>query len=212
MKRMYVLLGCFVLVGLWAVSCLGQMTFDVQTTQGPSNGAPQGFDRQKRRMELREKMHRRMMDKLVNGNGPDQDLFGDMEKEMAEAMKEATAGDYFPSTINPNFGMEWKESASGRSLFITPQSKDQKLEIDTKPNIVTIKGESEQKSAQGVSRSSFQNSFSVPEDVDGTKVKMSQKEGKIVMEFPYKVFKTITTPKKEETRKPLPPSENDVPI
>lgn len=209
---MYVLLGCFILVGLWAVSCLGQMTFDVQTTQSPSNGAPQGFDRQKRRMELREKMHQRMIDKLVNGNGPDQDLFGDMEKEMAEAMKEATAGDYFPSTINPNFGMEWEESKTGRSLFITPQSKDQKLEIDTKPNIVTIKGESEQKTPNGVSRSTFQNSFSVPEDVDGTKVKMSQKEGKIVMEFPYKVFKTITTPKKEETRKPLPPSENDVPI
>jgi HSP20 family molecular chaperone IbpA len=209
---MYVLLGCFVLVSLWAVSCLGQMSFDVQTTQTPPSGAPPGFDRMKRRMELRQKMHQRMIDKLVNGTGPDQDLFGDMEKEMAEALKEATADDYFPSSRNPNFGMEWTETKTGRTLLITPQSKDQKLEFDTKPNLVTIKGQSEQRTENGIATSSFQNSFSVPEDVDGTKVKMSQKDGKIVMEFPYKNLKTIIIPKKEETRKPLPPSEGDVPI
>jgi hypothetical protein len=212
MKRMYVLIACFVLVGLWAVSCLGQMTFDVQTTQSPNNGVPQGFDRMKRRMELREKMHQRMRDKLINGNGPDQDLFGDLEAEMAEAMKEATGNDFFPSNLNPNFGMEWTESKTGRTLLITPQSKEQKLEFDTKPHMVTIKGQSEQKTPNGITKSSFQNSFTVPEDVDGSKVKMSQVDGKIVMEFPYKVLKSVTIPKKEETRKPLPPSDADVPI
>ena len=200
---MYAVLLVFALMALWAVSCLGQMTFTTESTQTQ----PRPFDRMKRRIELREKMHRRMMEKLTNGSPADPSLFEDMEKEMNEVLQED-----FPSNRNPNFGMEWQQTKSGRILIITPQSKEQKLEIDTKPEIVTIKGKSEQKSAQGLSVSEFSNSFSVPEDCDGSRVKMSQQGGKIVMEFPYKSMQSVTVPKKNEVRKPLPPTGTEVEI
>jgi hypothetical protein len=218
MKRMYIVLGVFILIGVWAVSCLGQMTKDVQIVQYESSDPTQTqpFDRAKRRMELREKMHRRMMDKIINGNGPDQDLFKDIEADMEAAMEEAfsnmnSLGGL--STRGQNFKSEWSETASGRVLSITPQGPEQKLEIDTKPEMVTIKGQAEQKTPNGTSVSSFSNSFSIPSDCDGSKVKMSQKDGKIVMEFPYREkIKEVPRPRKNEGRTPLPPSQEDVTI
>jgi HSP20 family molecular chaperone IbpA len=208
MKRMFVVLGILGVLCLWAISCLGQMSFDVHTTQ---SNAP--FDRTKRRMELREEMHRRMMDKLTNGGAADRDLFKDIEDEMDKAMGEAfSSGTSAPSNQNSNFSAEWVESKAGRVLIITPRSKDQQLEIDTKPELITIRGKVEKKTATTTSVSSFSNSFSVPADCDGSQVKMSHKDGKIVMEFPYKSLKNVTIPDKGEERKPLAPNDSDVAI
>ena len=109
-----------------------------------------------------------------------------------------------------NFETEWQESSQGRTLLITPQSKDQKLDINVEKEMVTIKGKNERKTPNGTSVSDFQNSFSIPQDCDSTKVKMDQKDGKIVMFFPWRVEKKIV-PKKDD-RIPLPKEESDVTI
>lgn len=211
MKRMYVILGLILLTFVWAITSLAQKltsSDDVQTTVQQRKP----FDRQKRRMELREEMHRRMREKLLNGRGSDDQLFGDMEKMFEEAMAESFAGiDMIASSANSNFQSEWSETKTGRTLVITPQTKDQQLNIDVNAQAITIKGKSEQQDGNSSFMSSFTNSFPVPEDCDGSKVKMDQKDGKILVMLPFKTIKAVSVPPKEE-RKPLPPSDSDVQI
>jgi len=203
MKRMYVTLIIIFLVMVGAVGAIGQMVTNDQT----SSQVRQPFDRQKRRMELREEMHRRMREKLLNGIGSDTDLFKDMEQAFEESMSDLVAPDFEAASM-ANFKSEWKETKDGRVLVITPQSKDQKLNIDVNQAVITIKGESVQKTATTSISSHFTNSFPVPDDCDGTKVKMNQKDGNLLMELPFKDVKKVSRPSKDE-RKPLPPSASE---
>lgn len=194
MKRMYVTLAVIFLALLWAFTSLGQKTT-----------VDSDFDRMKRRMELREEMHRRMINKLFYGTGTD-DLFKDMEK-----MFEDEAG-FQSFSVTPSYETEWQESSSGRTLLITPKNKDQQLDIDVTNDLITIKGKNEQKTLSGSSLSSFSNSFSVPEDCDGTKVKIDQKDGKILVFLPYKSVKSVPIQPKKGDRIPLPKTEDAVEI
>ncbi len=191
MKRMYVILGVFFLVLLWAFS---------------------GFSQKQDPRALREELHRKMIENLFHGTHDDQ-LFQDMEKLMDDAMKDSlgTGSSSFSYSFGAqNFETEWQESESGRTLFITPQNKEQKLDINVQKDMVTIKGKAERKTPNGTSVSDFQNSFSIPQDCDSSKVKMDQKSGKIVMFFPWKTMKK-ESPKKDE-RIPLPKAESEVTI
>lgn len=205
---MYVTLAAILLLFVWAISCLGQKI----TTEDKTSD----FDRMKRRMELREEMHKRMRDKLLHGIGPDQDLFKDLEQMFEDSMSDAFSGFGDLQIESDNFKTEWTESKTGRTLEITPKEKDQKLNIDVNETVITIKGESLHKTATSTFSSNFSNSFPVPDDCDGTKVKMDQQDGKILVQFPFKSGKSVTPSQKiapkEEERKPLPPSAGDVTI
>ncbi len=188
---MYVVLSVILIVVSWAVSGFSQKR-DTRDAE---------MERIRKHMQLREEIHRKMLDNLLQGRH-DESLFGDMEKLMEEAMKDAGGTSAFSFSFGQNVETEWLESAAGRTLLITPQTKDQKLDINVAQGMVTIKGNTE--------HSNFQNSFSIPQDCDSGKVKMDQKDGKIVMFFPWIVAKKIS-PKKDE-RVPLPKAESDVTI
>ncbi len=207
MKRMYVVLIVLFLLILGVFStCLAQFST-------PPAQSDQKFDRQKRRMELREEMHRRMRDKLLRGIGPDQDLFKDMEQMFEDSMNDSFSGfDSITSSTSAAFSSEWVESGSGKTLVITPKDPGQQLDIDVKNGMVSIKGKSESKENGSSFVSNFSNSFSIPGDCDPDKVKTVQKDGKIMLEFPFREIKKVVTPKKEEERKPLPPTEGAVEI
>jgi HSP20 family molecular chaperone IbpA len=194
---MYVALGVLVTLVFWATALLGQQM---------TKKSDKGHDALEKRLRLREEMHRRMMDKLLRGIGPDQDMFSDMEKLMDEVMNDSLS-DFgsFPHQASEGFDSDWSESPSGRTLSITPKNKDQKLNIDVSNGMVVIKGTSEIKTSQGSSVSNFVNSFSVPEDCDPGQVKIEDKQGKILVFFPYR------GPTKE-IRKPLPPTREEVQI
>lgn len=197
MKRMYVVLGVLFLLVFSAGRLLGQQA---------SKPVDDKIDPIEKRMRLREEMHRRMMDKLLRGIGPDEDMFSDMEKFMDEVMTDSFNGfESFSRTTSQNYKLEWLESTAGRTLAITPKSKDQKLNIDVSNGLVIIKGTTEVKSAQGVALSNFTNSFNVPGDCDPGKVKMEEKDGKILVFFP---FRTAT----KEIRKPVAPTGGEVQI
>lgn len=203
MKRMYVTLAVIFLLMVWAISALSQMG-----PSEPQSPAPQNFDRMKRRMELREEMHRRMREKLFHNRGGD-DIFQGMNEFFEDAMS-----DFDISAPQMNFQHEWSESKDGRTLVLTPQ-EDQKLDIDVKSGMITIKGETKVQEENSSYSSSFSNSFSVPSDCDGSKVKMSQKDGKILLDFPFKDVKSISTKpnsEKKHERRPLPPMEGEVAI
>jgi HSP20 family molecular chaperone IbpA len=185
MKRMYFTLISIFLVIFYAGTLLGQQK-------------SRDTEFMEKRMKMREEIHRRMMDKLINGNGPDQDMFKDMEEFMNESMSSSFAG-----ATSPNYKTEWSETTAGRTLTITPNTPEQQLDINVNNGMVEIKGKIEQKTPNGSSVSNFSNSFNVPGDCDSGKVKMDSKAGKILLQFPYRV-----KPKNE--RKPIPPSKSDV--
>lgn len=201
MKRMYAALGLMFALFFGIGSLFGQRSIDNEK-----------MDSLEKRMRMREEMHRRMMEKLLKGNGPDQDLFSDMEKFMDEIMTDSFNGfSSFSRTTSENYKIEWTESKSGRTLIITPDSPDQKLDINVSNGFIEIKGKREHKISNGAFYSNFSNRFNVPGDCDEKKLKMEQKDGKILMHFPYRAVRAVDIKPKEE-RIPVAPSETDVQI
>ena len=205
MKRMYLVLGGILVLLIWSISVLGQK--DIRP-------APAEEDPLKKALELREEMHRRMRDTLLRGLRHDDDMFSDMEKLFEDAMSDSFSGfgTSLGITTTQNYQTAWIEDEKGRTLAITPREKNQNLDITVEKGFVTIKGKTESKSGRSSSISSFSNSFNVPSDVDWTKVKMDQKDGKILVHFPWKDLKTIEKKPRESERLPVPPSEGDVAI
>lgn len=199
MKRMYVILSIMLLCLVGIFAAFAQVRVQVQNHTTPRARTP--FDRQKRRAELREEMHRRIRDMLINGRGDQNDLFKDLEQEFQENMAEAFA-DMDQSSLVSNFSSEWTENKNGRTLEIIPKDTSQKINIDVNATTITIKGETKQQSGTTSISSAFNNSFPVPGDCDGTKVKMNSKNGKILVELPYRL------PPKVE-KKPLTPKSSD---
>ena len=202
MKRMYLVLSIMFLLVFWAGALLGQ--------QGSRPIVDDETETFEKRLKIREEIHRRMMEKLLRGVGPDQDMFSDVEKMMDDMMKDSFSGMQSISGIkSSNYKMEWKESNQGRTLEITPANPSQHLDINVANGLITIKGKEE----KGSFVSSFSNAFSVPGDCDPAKVKMDQKDGKILVSFPYIAARPIkkSTPDVPK-RVPLPPSQGDVQI
>lgn len=146
---------------------------------------------------LREEIHRRIMDKLLRGIGPDHDLFSDLDQMFEEGLELRGSAAYATS---------WVEGEKGRTLLITPKDPEQKLDINVENGLISIKGKEERKTEFGTSIRSFANSFSVPHDVDPSKVEISQKEGKILVSFPFRQKAPGTD------RYPVPAGKDDVTI
>jgi HSP20 family molecular chaperone IbpA len=156
-------------------------------------------------MKMRMEMHRRMMQKLLNGIGPDEGMFSDMEQMMNDMMKDSFNGFDSYAQRPQNFKSRWSESSAGRTLEITPNGPDQQLDINVANNMITIKGKTEIKSANGIQVSNFTNSFNVPSDVEASKMKMDLKNGTILVFFPY-------WKRTDDKRKPTGPSDKDIQI
>ncbi len=185
---MYVVLAVISFFIFWAASGFGQKR-------------DADLDRVRKHRELREKIHQKMLENLMQGTH-DESLFGELEKLMQETTKDLDSISAFSFSSGQSVETQWQESSEGRTLLITPPNKDQKLDLSVTGGMVTIKGHTES--------SQFQNSFSIPQDCDGEKVKIDQKGGKIVMFFPWISTQKIV-PKKLE-RIPLPKSKTDVAI
>lgn len=168
-------------------------------------------------LKARDEIHRKLIEKFFYGLDSDKDLFTDMEKLMDDMMKSAPSSHSFITSSDASFSMEWTEKENGRVLEVTPKNPQEQLDISVTEEMISIKGKVEEKTSQGTRLSSFSNSFSVPSDCDGSKVKMEQKDSKIIMYFPYRSGLTDknSEPTKvdpKDIRKPLPPSQTDIEI
>ena len=201
---MYVTLAIIFVFALWTLTALSQMGSTTDQTKTSNNQ----FDQLKRRMELREEMHRRIVDKLMNGVGSDENLFEDLEQEFEDLRPNSFS--QIKSSVN--FSSEWLESKSGRTLVITPKDPEQKMNIDVNATQITIKGEVQHKTANSAYTSSFTNSFPVPSDCDGSKVKMDTKDGKLLVELPYKSARQVKPIKSKPTNNTLTPIDGEVQI
>lgn len=182
------------------------------------------FDRMKRRMELREEAHRRMIDKVLRGRLSDQDdLFGDLEKMFNDMMKETGPG-FVPRdefAINSqNFTSDWKSDDKGKTLVLTPMDESIQLDINVKDQYITIGAKQERKDENSYVESSSSSVFPVPHECDGSRVQMKSVDKSIHVFFPYRdaksAPKSITYPQKKNgdqiDRRPIKPSASDVEI
>jgi len=190
------------------VTIISMMAFGQKSQQDSRQAARQEA------MRLREELHRRLLNHLFHGTGTTDDVFKDMDSLFEDVMSDM--GEDFSSGGSKNYEMTWTESKEGRSLLLSPQDKNQKLEINVEQGMVSIKGNNQVKTPNGTSISSFSHSYSVPGDCDWTRVKILEKEGKIVLSFPYKSLDSAPkSPKPEEKnldRTPLPPAGQEVTI
>jgi len=165
-------------------------------------------------MKLREELHRRLLNHLFHGAGSTDDVFKDMNSLFEDVMSDM--GEDFTLGGSRNYEMAWTESKEGRSLLLSPQDKNQKLEINVEQGMVSIKGNNEVKTPNGTSISSFSHSYSVPGDCDWTKVKILERNGKIVLSFPYRSLETAPkgpkSKEKDPDRIPIPPTGEEVTI
>jgi HSP20 family molecular chaperone IbpA len=201
MKRLIVTLVLMLSLMLWALTVVGQKN---------SPPSPDPLDDIQRGMQLREEMHRQMMDKLLHGKDMDEEFFRDMDKFLEETLSDSLLQQHrlWQRGLGPGGGISsggvktaWSETRTGRSLTVTPAEPKQELDISVKDRMITIKG----KSTQGSSVSSFTNSFSVPHDTDPDGARISQKDGKIVIELPFRATRPAEKRGADE-RTPLRPS------
>jgi hypothetical protein len=181
MKKISLILISLGLV-LFALNSLGQKIQQNSST-----------DRDVDRMRLRMEMHRRMLEKVLHGNGPDQGLFDDMQKMIDDTLVQ----DMMPSDILNQDGLSgsgqsqvWTENELGRTLTITP--KDPKIPLDIKVEngfIVLSSKQVDQNSSK-----SFQSMVNVPGDCDEKKVKIKAENNNIVVFFPFRSSKPKTVP------------------
>lgn len=143
-------------------------------------------------MEMRLEMHRRIMEKLLHGNGPDEGLFDDLEKMMQESFSDAFKGfqdldrSAFTRSHEVPVKTNWLESKEGRTLQIDPQDPSLKLDIKVENSQIQIKGEKQKEGGAKVAFSEFSYSLSTPPDVDPAKVQISQKDTSILVFLPFK--------------------------
>lgn len=161
-------------------------------------------------MELRLEMHRRIMEKLLHGNGPDEGLFDDLEKMMNESFSEAFKGfqdldrSAFQSAETP-LKTSWTESKEGRTLRVDPMDPSLKLDIKVEDSQIQIKGEKQRKNGEKVAFSEFSYSLSTPSDVKASEVKISQDNTSILVFLPFKKLD-------EKGRSPVPKRPGEVTI
>lgn len=196
---MYIALGVMFVIAVTTGTLLGQ---NLIRSIGDSQKSPE-----EARIKMRQEMHRRMMDKLLYGNGPDHGMFDDMEDFIDEAMTGSVSG-----AQAQNYKMEWSEEAEGRTLIVTPNSTSEDLSINVDNGLVVISGKTEKKSGQVASFSSFSNSFNVPSDCDAEKVKIESKNGNILVKFPFVKVKAVQPPADINKKKPLAPTGNEIQI
>jgi len=164
-------------------------------------------------LKMREEIHRRLFDHLFRGSSVNDDIFKDMDTLFEDVLSNMDSN--FLGSLSNNYEMAWSESKEGRTLLLAPKNKDQKLEINVEEGMIRIKGQNEEKTDHGSSLSSFSNSFPVPDDCDWKRVKILEKEGKILISFPFMTTKNMPRPeekKAKEERFPLKPSQGDIEI
>lgn len=177
------------------------------------------------------------------------DMLGDVSKRFEQLMEKFGDQDMekffkddhfdqFMDNWNPFEGLSdghahWMETPKERILIFKHKvPKNSPLDIKIQKGTIEIKGQSESTheiaGVKSKSISSFEQSYSIPDDVDASKASFENKEGEVLIKLPKKVagktdFKKLDlknqaqpyqNDKKEEDEglKPLIPSEGDITI
>jgi hypothetical protein len=149
------------------------------------------------RLRQREELHQKMFQAL-RGHDLESSML-EMEKMMNEMMSDLHSdmqgfSAFSAPSFQAPFRYDWRMNDVGRSLVITPSSKETKLDVKVENQLLTIQSIMKNGEAKKI--------MSVPPDCDADKVKMEEKDGNLVLFFPFK--------SKDSDLKPLPGAKDDV--
>jgi len=175
-------------------------------------------ERMRARIRMREEMHQKLQQSLLQGGDPTATL-NDLSQLMDSMMEESMQDMQDLSRMAPSngtssllgfnrrsyFSTEWTETKEGRSLLVKPADKDTKLDVQVNGQVISIKMEVAQKSnGSSMTGQSVQTQL-VPNDCDGDQVKMQAQDNGLVLFFPYK-----GSSQKEKDRTPIQGKANDI--
>lgn len=159
-------------------------------------------------------MHRRIRDRLINGQGGD-DIFNGLDKMFEEVMKNPSTGQFQPreefALSTGNFTSEWQDHAKGKTLVLKPKDPKTQLDINVKDQMISITSKEVVKNQNSHFESSSSTQMSVPYGCDGSKVQMKSVDNNIHLIFPCSTGnapKEITLPQ----RRPIQKNSGDIEI
>ncbi len=182
------------------------------TTQNNLNQMSPG-DADRKAFEENFRKHQELMDRLIkeafSGDSMGEtsaEMKAMLNNLMNESMDNINDDDVTADTLMEEFrrqfnggsggsrleDLQWEETKDSRILSFTSKNlKEDSFKIDIKDQAITIQSEIEQKrettgksgSAQSVSRSSFKQAVSIPDDVDADSAKIDKVGDKIKISF-----------------------------
>ncbi len=195
-KKMKIVILIF--YGLWAVNLNAQPSSERTNPRKP--GATTKFN------EIVENL-KKLKSELNSETNKQEDA--DLSKDFEEmrnsfSKSEKSFMDIFGTDDDPYSGdlyqMKWRDEKTGRVLEITPNDKQTELKISVEGEFITIKGNRKSTKQAGkniVSEEHFEFTQNIPEDLDPSRNKISEKNGKIEIAFPWK-GNTRGAPKKKK--------------
>ena len=141
-------------------------------------------------------LHRRLREQVLKGFQDHDQFIQEMDQMMDQMMRDSIGPNGFGRWNDlsaPTINTEWSESKKGRTLEITPATKETKLDVQVKNGMIVIESETLGQNSQ----SRFSQSQSIPSDCDSDGVQMETKNGKLLVYFPWKVGEQKTPASKK---------------
>ncbi|HLW56076.1 MAG TPA: hypothetical protein VKY27_01745 [Bacteriovoracaceae bacterium] len=135
-------------------------------------------------------------------------FFGDSTLESAIEHFENRMSEFSSFSQSSMFKTEWQQSKDGRTIYINPSDKDQKLDIKIENGMIQIKSAQEKSSDNMRSQSVSTQMMSIPHDCDANKAQISQMDDGVKIFFPFKGETKEISP----DRIPIKPSDDSVDI
>ncbi len=129
-------------------------------------------------------LHHRLREQVLKGFQDHDQFVKEMDQMMEQMMQDSMGPNGFgrmQGLAAPTLAVEWSETERGRTLEISPASKDTKLDVQVKGGMIVIESETKTRHSQG----RFSQSQSIPQDCDPDRVEMGSKEGKLLVHFPW---------------------------
>lgn len=114
----------------------------------------------------------------------------------------------FSSFSQSMFKTEWQQNEKGRTFYVTPTDKNQKLDIKIENGMIQIKSAQEKNSENMRSQSVSTQMMSIPHDCDANKAEISQLDDGVKIFFPFKNEPKEVAP----DRIPIKPPRDEVDI
>ncbi len=135
----------------------------------------------------------------------DSPFFQDSTLQSALEHFENSMSDFSSFSVG-SFQTEWQQDSKGRTFYITPKDKEQKLDINIENGMIQVKSAQEKNSENMRSQSISTQMISIPHDCDPEKAQFSQLDDGIKIFFPYKE----ESKKIPSDRIPLKPSSDSI--
>jgi hypothetical protein len=153
-------------------------------------------------------LHRRLREQVLKGFQDHDEFVREMDQMMEQMMRDSLGPNGFgrmQGLSAPTIATEWSETTKGRTLEISPASKDTKLDVQVKGGMIVIESETVTKHSQG----RFSQSQSIPQDCDPDGVEMESKEGKLLVHFPWIKSDKNTSTQSQKKPKPVSPQKKN---